>query len=122
MAGPREYHAAAPLGNSGVLVAGGDSRDWNVLSSAEVYDVATGTFTATGSMMYGRYCFAVPLASGKVLVAGTDVTAELYDAGSGSFSQTGSMAEALGSPAVLLQDGRVLVAGGGGTSSAELYQ
>jgi WD40 repeat protein len=108
-----------------VLVAGGDSGHWTSLSSAEVYDVATGKFTITGSMMIARApIFLIPFVNGKVLASGNyDFTAELYETASGSFTQTGSMAEGRwDTAAVLLQDGRVLVTGGSDTSSTELYQ
>ena len=128
MAGKRAFHSAALLGTSNVLVAGGFVPDgWGEwLSSAEVYDVATGTFTVTGSMMTERSAFfAIPLADGKVLVSGggSEFTAELYDPQSGLFTQTGSTATLRSEPAaVLLQDGRVLVSGGSDSNSAELYQ
>ena len=119
-----------------VLIAGGDgcSSEAQPTSAAELYDPATGTFSATGSMMTPRaFHTATRLAAGQVLLAGGESnggfnsSAELYDPATGTFIATGSMAGARQNEvAVLLNDGRVLVAGGDfGTGhdlvSAELY-
>ncbi len=63
----RTYHTATLLPDGTVLIAGGDS----FLSSAELYDPAAGTFTATGSMTAGRQeHVATVLPTGTVLLAG----------------------------------------------------
>src|ERR1700733_163712 len=63
---PRSGHTATLLANGKVLVAGGYG-----LTSAEVYDPATGQWSATGSMISPRgEHLAVRLTNGKVLVAG----------------------------------------------------
>ena len=86
MAQPRLLHAAVlmPIPSMGsVLVVGGSSAPF-ALGSAEIYDVATGTFRTTGSMMTSRSGLtAVLLRDGRVLVmGGSDLTfldsAELY--------------------------------------------
>jgi len=130
--------AADVLLQSGkVLVAGGYHRLCyglslcNVrLSSAELYDPASGTFAATGNMSVARGFgpTATLLTNGKVLVAGgsSDASAELYDPTTGTFAITGSMSIARnGSSATLLHGGKVLVVGGSSNgnfvASAELY-
>src|SRR2546425_992368 len=50
LATARSAHTATLLPNGKVLVAGGG----NGLSSAELYDPASGTWTATGSLATGR--------------------------------------------------------------------
>ena len=74
MAAARWEHTATLLATGTVLIAGGF-----LLASAEVYDPATGTFHATGSMATGRGSghTATLLPNGKVLIAGggTDSTA-----------------------------------------------
>ena len=126
----RGYHSALKLPSGKVLVVGGTDTSGVVLSSAELYDPATGSFTATGSMATARADFtATLLPNGKVLVAGgTDSSgallgsAELYDPATGSFSPTASMGTARAFHTdTSLPGGKVLVVGGGGTASAELY-
>jgi hypothetical protein len=134
---PRHKHAGILLESGKVLVVGGsDNRDWHgEYSSAELYDPANGSFSATGSMSTQR--FKLPagvtlLPNGKVLVAGGGPFAELYDESSGSFTKvTGSLGAArFFASATLLSDGKALITGGyaefgGGlpaTPTAWLYQ
>jgi hypothetical protein len=124
---PRAEAVAAPLSDGRVLVAGGvdptQGHRWAVVSSAEIYDPATGSFSPTGSMSTPRgYAAAAPLPDGRVLVAGgwdgwelddAVKTAEIYDPATGTFAPTGDMTVARYRPvAAPLPDGRVLVAGG----------
>jgi len=141
MAGPRWLHAATVLASGKVLVAGGQTGTTcggglEALSSAELYDPATGTWTSTGSLAAARHDFTVTLLpSGKVLAASgafdcggiTVGSAELYDPGTGTWASAGSLATAHEDhTATLLHSGIVLVAGGlngAGTAlaSVELY-
>src|SRR5262249_42755752 len=69
----RCFHTATLLQNGMVLVAGGiDSfHPYNYSASAELYDPATRSWTATGSLANTRAGHtATLLPSGKVLVAG----------------------------------------------------
>jgi hypothetical protein len=117
--GARSDHTATLLANGKVLVVGGlEHRVAGsfTLASAELYDPATGSFTATGALGQSRSGHsAVLLPSGKVLVLGGGRdTAEVYDPLSGSWSMTGSLnsPRRQGFTATLLQSGEVLVAGG----------
>jgi len=110
--------AAANYGK--VLIVG------SVDTSAELYDPASSTFAATGSMHHARTSpTATLLNTGKVLIVGGnatagDLVAELYDPTSGTFSDTGSTTVLRnGHTATLLLNGQVLIAGDGQT--AELY-
>ena len=93
----RVDHTATLLPNGKVLVAGGYSG--GSLASAELYDPASGTWTATGSLGTARYFHtATLLPNGKVLVAGGFgngvgflASAELYDPASGTWTATGSL-------------------------------
>jgi hypothetical protein len=127
-----------------VLIAGGANCPTTcaVTNTAEIYDPATGTFTATGSMAFARdFAIATPLSNGTVLEAGgtgnctpttpstcpESLAAEIYNPASGTFSQTGTMiGDAFGEASILLPSGKVLFAGGNriGTISpvAEIYE
>ena len=68
LASARMQHTSTLLLNGKVLVTGGYNYSGS-LSSAELYDPASGAFTATGSMTTGRYLqTATLLPSGKVLI------------------------------------------------------
>ena len=132
MSTARRAHTATLLGNSKVLVAGGQGNGNVSLSSAELYDPVTDTWTAAGSMSTARrFHTATLLGNGRVLVAGgyNDgwlASAELYDPVTDTWTAAGSMSTApYWHTATLLGNGKVLVAGGlgiGGVySSAELY-
>jgi hypothetical protein len=142
----RGLHTATLLPNNKVLVAYGSKSAANGvgLSSVELYDVGTGTFTEIvgedGTGIYGHT--ATLLANGNVLLAGGFVNsvwdyggsassngAGLYDSATGVFSVTGNMTASRGGhTATLLASGQVLMAGGAdqdptgtGLASAELY-
>jgi len=121
MSTARYYHTATSLLNGQVLVVSG--------VSPELYDPATGVWTATGSMNIGRDDHtATLLPGGQALAAGGfdhngDVTAELYDPATGMWTGTGSMASGrTRQTATLLLNGQVLVAGSNADpGSAEIY-
>ncbi len=115
------------LADGRVLLAGGwnGSQPFsdNILGSAELYNPATQTFTATGSMLAPRYgATGILLADGRVLVAGGQTTGtssvlkttELFDPASGTFSPGPVLLVAESRPQLgLLPTGEVLVAGNG---------
>ena len=135
MSTARVNPTATLLNNGKVLVVGGYSYDSDCcpLTSAEIYDPATGTFSPTGSLSTGRRnSTATLLNNGSVLIAGgydgSNLDApEIYDPVTGKFSVTGSMGTPRRFPtANLLLDGKVLVLGGYGANdtvlaSASLY-
>ncbi len=115
----------ALLGDGQVLVAGGaaTSNGGPAMASAELFDPASNTFHATGSMTGPReFLNALTLADGSVLITGgipglpgAPLTAtEIYDSGTGAF-RPGPLLSGLhtGHTATLLQDGNVFVAGSG---------
>lgn len=135
MSESRESHVAVRLDDGRVLIAGGHSgrrADIKLHSSAEVYDVATGTFKRTGDMRVRRHKHdAILLRDGRVLVtggaderdgAGVYNSTEIFDAKSGTFSVGPAMK--LGrykhnGSATLLKGGGVLL--GGGAPQAETF-
>jgi Galactose oxidase, central domain len=104
---PRQFHTATLLPTVKVLLAGGISAygpNAPGLSSAELYEPSTGTFSATGTMTVPRVSHtATLLPDGRVLIAGgysgiaggsfagASATAELYDPSTGTFTSTGQM-------------------------------
>src|SRR6266853_303829 len=125
----RRNHTATLLHNGMVLVAGGaenpPAERVDASASAELYDPASGTWTATGNLNTGRVSHtATLLQNGMVLVAGGIdssfnilASAELYDPASGTWAATGSLDTARHAhTATLLQNGVVLVAGGRDTN------
>jgi hypothetical protein len=131
----RYLHTATSLGNGKVLIAGGFERQvapvGGEVSSAELYDSAARTFTATASMTSERAGHAATLMNdGRVLITGGSgggtmtASAELYDPAAGAFAATGDMTDARAShTATLLGNGEVLVAGEGWRTlqGADLY-
>ena len=81
-----QFHAAALLATGKVLITGGlgTGSPAPLLSTAELFDPANGTFAATGSMTQGReHHTATLLGNGKTLltggvVVGSPASAELY--------------------------------------------
>jgi hypothetical protein len=132
----RLVHTETLLSDGTVLVTGGwpnPQTNSGLLSSAEIYDPATGTWTRIDNMHVARGAHTATLLSdGRVLVVGARGnnanTAELYDPATETWSFTGSTT----TPhygyhtATLLPNGMVLVAGGFDSLShvsanAELY-
>jgi N-acetylneuraminic acid mutarotase len=123
----RGGHTTTLLTDGSVLIAGGidySADGTPIFASAEVFDPATETWSATGSMAVARFKHAaVRLASGEVLVVGGTssepsdnrplASAEIYNPTTGSWRAVGSLAAGRELvKAVLLPDGRVLAVGG----------
>ena len=125
-------HTATPLENGEVLVVGGTpimrgvGEVLLVAADAELYDPATWTFAATGSVSvtgWGHTASLLP--SGGVLLTGGSISifpmstaessasAEVSDPAAGTFTATGNMTTAREDhTSTLLGTGKVLVAGG----------
>lgn len=150
----RSGHTATVLPDGRVLVVGGESRNaagaTDLTASSEIYDPATGTWSATGPLTTGRQGHtATLLANGQVLIAGgqTSLTrggnvtfvsaglaaapsasAERFDPARNSWQPIASLSsERVEHTATLLPNGQVLVVGGVGKAgdaplaSAERY-
>jgi hypothetical protein len=132
----RAYHTATLLpGTHKVLIAGGghpvDTGEigWGQLASAELYDIGTGKFAATGALKQAREDHtATILGDGEVLIVGGHdwepyggmdprsflASAELYNPATGTFTPAGTLKQGRDAhTATLLEFGRVLIAGGG---------
>lgn len=134
----RSGHQSAMLADGRVLVVGGKGNGTPppVLSSAELYDWASGAWKLTGPLKTARSGHTLTrLYNGMVLVVGGEgiygqplSSAELYNPATGTWTETGSPLNTARKwhSASLLANGGVLVAGGVGASglldSAEIFQ
>ena len=137
----------ATLKDGRVLVCGGRTTNVGttpgagVITSAEIYNPATNTWTATGSLNIARRsAVATLLNDGRVLITGGSDRAsatsaqpmssnEIYNPATGTFTLIGNMTTQRAShSAVLLNDGTVFINGGSNgvgtafpTKLAEIY-
>jgi Galactose oxidase, central domain/Kelch motif len=116
---PRYKHTAGLLPDGRVLIAGGsDERDWTgKLSSTEIYDPASGRFSAGASLNDARFKLpetSVTLNGGAVMIAGGGREVEIFDPARGRFQvATGQMRDSRHfMTETKLKDGSVLLAGG----------
>lgn len=136
----RDGHTMTMLNNGQVLIAGGETCTSATLcvalNTAELYNPALGTFTATGNLNKARFnASAVRLSTGQVFIAGGfDGTnyissGEQYDAATGTFVFNGTLhTPRAGATITVLDNIQVMVAGGTTcntpscpTASTELY-
>jgi hypothetical protein len=123
MAVARTLPTTTLLADGRVLAVGGYWRN----RSAEVYDPATGSWSAAGRMSAPRYDHAAALLrNGQGLVVGGDdayghilATAELWDPATRTFLPVAPLRRSrYGATATTLPDGTVLVAGGFGVGGS----
>jgi hypothetical protein len=138
----RAAHTATPLADGTVLLAGGCTRDGCELdeqgATAEIYDPASGHFSAVGPLAMPRVSHAAGrLPDGRVLIVGgwsrspdgrsrVVAEAEIYDPPGQRFLPAGRMTTPRGGPTLTaLADGRLLIVGGqrdrDSLASAEVY-
>ena len=122
MGTPRSLHTATTLNDGRVLVAGGvDCTIYVsvVYSSAELFDPATGTWVATGSMTTARSGHTATLLNdGRVLVV-SGLTSDIFNPATDTWAATGNLTTARSlHTATLLNNGQVLAVSG---STAEIF-
>ena len=115
---PRRLPAAIRLLNDNVLISSGEFTSGRNISSAELYDPSTASFTAIPQWP-ANATVLVLLNDGRVLILTTDTTARLYDPSTGDFTITSTRTMSGFGPTTLLEDGRVLILSLG--NDAELY-
>jgi cysteine-rich repeat protein len=111
----RESHAAAVLANGKLLVAGG-MTSWSIYTAtASLYDPATDTWTATGSLNSATSAISMlPLGAGAIAV---HESTEIYDASSGTWTVTAAAPNVGTAHGTLskLSDDKILAVGSAGT-------
>lgn len=115
----RSGHSATLLSDGRVLLAGGENSS-GLLSSMEVFDPETGSFSHAGNLMMPRKDHgAVRLPDGRVWIVGGSmgqlplVTSEIFDVETGLLSSGTPLPQPrTGLTATALLDGKVLIAGG----------
>ena len=122
LATPRRFHQATRLSDGLVLVHGGQTPGSpnTVLTSAEIYNPASGSWSTTGSMATARVLHSSTLLPSNLVLAvggfsGAAIlsSAELFNPATGTWAPTGASPLTLaGQSASLLPSGQVLVAGG----------
>jgi hypothetical protein len=115
----RYKHTAGLLPDGRVLIAGGsDERDWQgKLSSAEIYDPATGKFSVAAALSDPRFKLpetSVALDSGQLIIAGGSREVEIFDPSSGRFQVAAGQMHDLRHfmTETKLKNGTVLLGGG----------
>lgn len=137
MFGSRKDHTSTTLADGRVLVVGGRQTFFTtetLLSSAELYNPATGTWSSAGNLNHARRNHTATLLNdGRVLIAGgtgttafTSSTAEVYDPLFGFYQVPNMWSPRTGHAAAkLLSNGWVLLTGGSDganpSTSAELF-
>jgi hypothetical protein len=130
---PRNQHTDTLLPDGTVLLAGG-SNNSIFLNTAETFNPATNSFSATGNLNLSRKSHTATLLNdGEVLIAGgksgdegDTTSAELYSPSTRSFRLTGRMIDKRSlHTATLLNNGTVIVVagrhGGSPTAKCEVY-
>ena len=117
----RNGHSATLLKNGRVLIVGGYNANYDSLSTAEIYDPTTNSWSAAGRLATIRYLHtATLLPNGKVLVHGGNYgywanvrTAEMYDPATNAWIVVATLEYGVRmATATLLPSGEVLIAGG----------
>lgn len=114
--------------NEKVMVIGGLDSNAARLSSTEIYDPSTNTWSNGPSLSYARYNFAaVKLNDGRILVIGADLNptkSEVYNPATNAWTTYTTHYSANHPKAVVLGSGasyKVLAAGGDYTANAQLF-
>lgn len=123
MAIGRALHSATTLNDGRILVAGGLDENESVMSSAEIFDPVTNSWSFTTPMQVPLiYTASVLLKDGRVMVFGSDLSigeaavavTQIYDPQTNSWS-SGNFSRGLAISlydAASLNDGRVILTGG----------
>src|SRR5713226_6698561 len=124
----RHAHTATRLTDGKVLIVGGENFD-GFVTTAEIFDPATGTFAVSANLNTPRADHtATRLSDGQVLIAGgrgglgSLSSTEIFDPTRRSLTNGPNLNSARsGQSATALSDGRIAFAGGDAAGSIEIY-
>jgi len=124
---PRVNHTTTMLGDGTIMVAGGHYL--GTLSDVRLFDMATDSWSITGSLIIPRTRHAAAMFGGQVLVCGgaylgTMSDAEIYDPAAGTWSAVAPMNIPRAGHSAASTNGGVLVYGGddlGPTAAPEYF-
>lgn len=121
----RDQFQMVKLSNGFVLAAGGLDNTGKPLASAELYNPATGTWSATTPMLNARYSFQMlggssALAAGGIINGSPSNLAEVYDPASATWTAISPMLKSR-SNFQLVESGGIPLAVGGGSAFSEIY-
>ncbi len=111
----RFKHTMVALADGRVLVIGGTTDDVTLLTSTELFDPATGSFSPGPELRHGRYKLAggaTLLPDGRVLVGGGGEGLEVIDVDAGASSVVNAASGIASFGTVSLSGDTVLVVGG----------
>jgi MYXO-CTERM domain-containing protein len=121
LAWPRAHHGLVELANARLLVAGGQTNEYGSVTSAEIYDPATGTWADTAPMNVARLKFRpVLMDDGRVLATQSSNAVpgvELWDPATGIWTNLDSINNRNRGNVARLPNQRVIIAGGYETNS-----
>jgi hypothetical protein len=126
----RAGHTGTLLADGRILIVGGENPNPAALVKiSEIFDPATGQFSAGAELNIARADHsATLLPDGKVFIiggrnsGGTLTSTEIYDPAAGSFAVGPSLNRArTAHSAIVLQNGNILIAGGDAEGTAEVY-
>ncbi|MDA0174670.1 choice-of-anchor D domain-containing protein [Solirubrobacter taibaiensis] len=122
MSEPRTRHAAVQLDDGRVLVAGGTTASNAPLTSADLFDPVTRTWSRAAPLAFGDHDLRLAkLGDGRVLAVGFGGSVQVYDPRTNGWRRLADVAAFDAPVLVPLVNGKALLAGGFSSAAARLF-